>query len=214
MLDGCLRGRALCCLRGRALWLALRRCAAVARVMIVGGGCRGRRLASELANEGHAVRITTRTEVGRAAIEAAGAECWVGTPDRLATLRGALDAVTIVCWMLATASGTARELSELHGRRLELFLTQAIDTTVRGFVYEARGGAPSAPTVPGATGGVPAHGPERVSDDVLAAGGRIVRAITSRSAIPAVFVTANPEEVEGWLEDARAAVCGLLRAGA
>ena len=40
------------------------------------------------------MRITTRTEAGRAAIEAAGAECWIGTPDRLATLRRALDGVT------------------------------------------------------------------------------------------------------------------------
>ncbi len=107
-------------------------------MLIVAGGCRGRRLAAALVGEGHAVRITTRDERGRAAIEAAGAECWVGTPDRLATLRGALENVTILCWMLATATGSAEELDALHGSRLEFFMTQAIDTTVRGFVYEAR----------------------------------------------------------------------------
>ena len=77
----------------------------MARILIVGGGCRGRRLARQLVGEGHAVRITTRTEAGRAAIEATGAECWIGTPERLATLRGALESVTIVCWLLAGAGG-------------------------------------------------------------------------------------------------------------
>ena len=88
---------------------------------------------------GHAVRVSTRTEAGREAIEAAGAECWLGTPNRLATLRSALDSVTILCWLLGSAVGAAQELSELHTDRLRFFLTQAIDTTVRGFVYEARG---------------------------------------------------------------------------
>jgi len=30
---------------------------------------------------GHTVRATTRTEAGRAPIEAGGAECWIGMPD-------------------------------------------------------------------------------------------------------------------------------------
>ncbi len=34
-----------------------------------------------------------------------GAECLIGTPDRLASMRGALDGVTIACWMLATVQG-------------------------------------------------------------------------------------------------------------
>ena len=83
-----------------------RRCAgslrwrAVARILIVGGGCPGRQLAALMIERGHAVRITTRSERGRSAIEQTGAECWIGTPDRLATMRGALDHVTIACWML------------------------------------------------------------------------------------------------------------------
>src|SRR5271167_2225406 len=92
-----------------------------------------------MVDEGHVVRITTRSEAGRAAIEAAGAECWVGTPDRLATLRGALDSVAVACWLLGNAQDSHEQLAALHGSRLELFLTQMIDTTVRGFVYEARG---------------------------------------------------------------------------
>ncbi len=68
---------------------------AVARILLIGGGARGRALGGELTALGHAVRITTRTEAGRAAIEAVGAECWIGTPDRIATLRYALEGVTI-----------------------------------------------------------------------------------------------------------------------
>ena len=79
----------------------------MARILIVGGGCRGRRLAACMVAAGHSARITTRSEAGRGAIEQAGAECWIGTPDRLATLRGALDSVTIACWLLGSASGGA-----------------------------------------------------------------------------------------------------------
>jgi hypothetical protein len=161
--------------------------------MIVGGGCRGRQLAAEMVGEGHAVRITTRGEGGRAAIECVGAECWIGTPDRLATLRGALDAVTILCWMLGEARGSEAELAALHGPRLELFLTQAIDTTVRGFVYEARGAV--------------------VPEQALREGEQTVRRLTARSSIPAAFLTADPRERDAWLADARGAVRSLLHPG-
>jgi hypothetical protein len=162
----------------------------VARILIVAGGCRGRQLASAMVGEGHALRVTTRTEVGRAAIEATGAECWVGTPDRLATLRGALESVTIVFWLLGSAVGSPQAVRALHTSRLEFFLTQAIDTTVRGFVYEVRG-----TTTP---------------PDLLLDGERTVRAITERSAIPTAFLTADPSDVGAWLADARAAVDSLL----
>ena len=144
--------------------------------------------------DGHAVRITTRTEAGRAAIEASGAECWIGTPDRLATLRAALERVTILCWLLGSAAGSERELRELHTHRLRFFLTQAIDTTVRGFLYEAGTGG----TLPG----------------LLAEGERTARALTERNAIPAAFLTADPRELDGWLAAARGAVDSLLGSGA
>jgi uncharacterized protein YbjT (DUF2867 family) len=162
----------------------------VARILIVGGGCRGRQLAAELLDGGNAVRITTRDESARAAIEELGAECWVGTPDRLATLRGALDGVAILCWLLGTAQGTDEELTALFTTRLELFLTQAIDTTVRGVVYEAGGVS------------VPAQ--------ALAAGEEIARRLTASNRIPAVMLGADPNEPAGWLTEARAAVGGLL----
>ncbi len=170
----------------------------MARVLIVAGGCRGRGLAEALVGEGHAVRITTRSERGRAAIEAVGAECWVGTPDRLATLRGALENVTILCWMLATATGSAQELDALHGSRLEFFMTQAIDTTVRGVVYEAGGGSPGAPTLPA------------LASEMLAGGEAIVRALAERNSIPAAFLTSDPHDGDAWRAEALAAVASLL----
>jgi nucleoside-diphosphate-sugar epimerase len=178
----------------------------VARILIVGGGCRGRRLASALMANGreHAVRITTRSQAGRAAIEGIGAECWVGTPDRLSTLRGALENVTVVCWLLGSAKGSPDELHALHSTRLEFFLGQAIDTTVRGFVYEASGTevAPDRSTDGGAEA--------LVSRDAIAAGERIVRAVGERNAIPVAFLRADPTDSEAWLVAARATVGELL----
>jgi uncharacterized protein YbjT (DUF2867 family) len=158
--------------------------------MIVGGGCRGRELAARMVGEGHAVRVTTRTETGRAAIEQAGAECWIGTPDRLATLRGALDSVTVLCWLLGSATGSAEELAALHSTRLEFFLTQAIDTTVRGFLFEARGTS----TPP----------------DQLAAGEQIVRRLTERNSIPVSFLRGDLEDQSTWVAGAAGAVSELL----
>jgi hypothetical protein len=157
---------------------------------MLAGGCRGRQLATEMVAEGHAVRITTRSESGRAAIESSGAECWVGTPDRLATLRGTLDSVTIACWLLGSATGSPQQLDALHRSRLELFLTQAIDTTIRGFVYEARGTSTPA-------------------GDLLE-GERIVRKITERSRIPVALLTADPSDGGAWAAAAGDAVRALL----
>ena len=91
--------------------LADRLASAPMRVLLIGGGCRGLALTRELVADGHAVRAVTRTEAGRAAIEEAGAECWIGDPDVVGTLRYALENVTIVVWALGTASGTRRSRS-------------------------------------------------------------------------------------------------------
>jgi hypothetical protein len=168
----------------------------VARILIVGGGCRGRRLAAELVGRGHALRVTTRAEHGRAGIEATGAECWIGTPDRLATLRGALDGVTVACWLLAQARGEPAELQALHGSRLEFFLGQAIDTTVRGFVYDAS--------------------PGNVSAELLAQGTRLVGSLTELNAIPARVLAVGGElaaREQAWLGEANAAIDSLLAGG-
>lgn len=101
------------------------------RVLLVGGGCRGLELTRALTAEGHAVRAVTRTEAGRAGIEAAGGECWIGDPDRIGSLRYALANVTVLLWALGTVGR-----SELHGSRLEMMLERTVDTMVRGVVYE------------------------------------------------------------------------------
>ena len=136
------------------------------------------------------MRVTTRTESARTAIEATGAECWIGTPERLGTLRAALESVTIVCWLLGTAAGSEEELRALHASRLEFFLGQAIDTTVRGFLYEAAGGA--------------------VAADVLAEGERIVRRVAARNEIPIGFLRANPGDADAWLAEVHAEIGVLL----
>lgn len=165
---------------------------AVARILIVGGGCRGRALAVRLVQEGrHAVRITTRTESGRAAIETTGAECLIGTPDRLASMRGALDGVTIACWMLVTAQGDPEQVQALHSSRVESFLSGAIDTTMRGFIYEA------------ATSRGSAHDP-------VLAGERIVRTIAERNAIPITTLQTDIADSAAWQKEALAAIDGLL----
>lgn len=136
------------------------------------------------------MRVTTRTEAGRAAIAATGSECFIGTPDRLGTLRGALENVTVACWLLATATGPAEQVHALHGSRLESFVGHTIDTTVRGFIYEAAG---------------PIEPPE-----VLLQGERIVRVLTQRNAIPVSFLTADPADLDAWLAQARAVVDSAL----
>ncbi|GAC1489612.1 MAG: hypothetical protein NVS1B9_10600 [Solirubrobacteraceae bacterium] len=159
----------------------------MARVLIVAGGCRGLELAGELRADGHAVRITTRTEAGRARIERAGAECWIGTPDRIASLRYALENVTVVCWLLGCASG--ERIAELHGSRLDFMLAQTIDTTVRGVIYEAAGS---------------------VAAETLATGAELVARRAGYNEIPFGLLDADPRQRDVWLAQAKAAVARLL----
>jgi uncharacterized protein YbjT (DUF2867 family) len=104
----------------------------VARVLIVGCGCRGQALARELVAAGHAVRGTTRDPARTEAIAAAGAEPYVGDPDRIGTLMDALGGVTILCWLLGNVPD-----ADLHGPRLRMLFEKLVDTPVRGVVYEA-----------------------------------------------------------------------------
>jgi hypothetical protein len=106
-------------------------CAEMARILIVGCGCRGRELGRLLAADGHAVRGTSRTDAGRSAIEDAGLEGVVADPDRLATLLPVLEGVSVVVWLLGRVHDEA-----LHGARLRSLLVKLVDSPVRGFVYE------------------------------------------------------------------------------
>lgn len=102
---------------------------------MVGGGCRGLALARSLVAEGHAVRAVTREESKRPLLEEAGCECWIGDPDRIGTLRYALENATVLLWLLGTV-----HVEDLHGSRLEMMLERSVDTTVRGVLYEGRAG--------------------------------------------------------------------------
>jgi len=77
------------------------------------------------------VRGTTRDPARAGAIAAAGAEPYVGDPDRIGTLMGALAGVAVVCWLLGRVSDP-----DLHGGRLRMLFEKLVDTPVRGVVYE------------------------------------------------------------------------------
>jgi len=161
----------------------------VARILIIAGGARGRALATGLVADGHAVRITSREERRREAIEATGAECLIATPDRIATLRYALDGVTLACWLLGTACGEADAVAALHGTRLDFFVNQTIDTTVRGLVYEAAG---------------------TVEASALDAGRALISERAAYNAIPLAILDADPLDLATWTRQARAAIDALL----
>jgi nucleoside-diphosphate-sugar epimerase len=161
----------------------------MARVLIVGCGCRGRALARELRVAGHAVRGTTRDPANAEAIAAAGAEPYVGDPDRVATLMDALAGVTIVCWLMATAAGDAERVAALHDGRLRMLWEKLVDTPVRGVVHEAAGSLPP---------------------DVLARGRAVAEAAHETWRIPLVVLDTDPADHAAWLSAARVAVDGLL----
>jgi hypothetical protein len=158
--------------------------------VIIEGASRGLRLAGDLLADGHAVRVVTSAPSRQFAIEQVGAECFIGTPERLATLRGALEHVTIACWLLATACGDEQTLQTLHGSCLQRFLRGAIDSTLRGFVYEAGGSV--------------------VDAELLQRGTQIVSEAATRDSIPIAILTADPLDVDAWLTQARLVVNSLL----
>jgi hypothetical protein len=131
------------------------------------------------------VRGTTRSTDGVAAIEAAGVEGVVADPDRLGTIMGQLAGVTVVCWLMGSATGAP----DLHGPRLETLLERLVDTPVRGIVYEAAGS---------------------VEPALLTGGAAAVRAAAERWRMPAEVVEADPGAHEAWLAAMRAAVERLL----
>ena len=161
------------------------------RALIVGGGCRGLELARGLVADGHAVRAVTRGEAGRPAIESAGAECWIGDPDVIGTLRYALDNVTVLLWLLGTATGDRERVVALHGSRLRMMLEKTTDTTVRGVVYEAAG---------------------PVGAEVLAGGVEEMRLAHRTNEIPFALLQADPADRGAWLGAAHEAIGSLLGA--
>ena len=161
----------------------------MARCLIVACGCRGRELAAALRQRGHAVRGTTRDPARTAAIEAVGAEPFVGDPARVATMFPALDHVAVACLLLGSAAGTPESLAALYSTRLDMMMEKMVDTTVRGVVYETAGAVDSA---------------------LLAAGAERVRWWSQRSLIPYVLLDAHPTPPAAWTAAAADAVDAAL----
>ena len=160
----------------------------MARVLIVPCGCRGRELAAALRADGHAVRGTTRGAHVEE-IRAAGAEPYVGDPDRVATLMDALAGVTVVCWLMGTASGDPARVAALHDGRLRMLWEKLVDTPVRGVVHEAAGPLPAA---------------------VRERGRAVARTAHDTWRIPLELVEVDPADHAAWLPAARGAVARLL----
>ena len=157
----------------------------MARVLIVGCGCRGSSLGAALAASGHAVRGTTRSPGRVGQLEAASIEGVIADPDRLGTLVPALAGVTVVCWLM----GSAEHSPDVHGPRLRSLMEHLVDTPVRGLVYEAAGAADAA---------------------LLAEGASIVRDASRTWHMPMQIVDADPAAHDPWLEAMGAAVNRLL----
>ena len=160
----------------------------MARALIVGCGCRGRLLGAQMLGRGWAVRGTSRSEPGLAEIAAAGIEPALADPDRPGTVLDLVGDVTVVHWLLGSATGDPEEIAAIHGPRLERLLERLVDTPVRGFVYEAAG---------------------TVAPDLLNGGSEIVRAAAQRWRIPVEIVIADPADPRRWKDEVSAATARL-----
>jgi hypothetical protein len=162
----------------------------MARVLIVGGEDRAAALAQALLDEGYAVRLVLDPLSAARGAPPGSAEVAGGDPDRPGTLKPALEHVAVACWLFGSAPGGEDRVGALHGARLERFLHQTIDSSVRGLLYEAAGSL----------------------DAALLEGGReIVSGFAHAHAVPLAFITADPSDRTRWREDAREALGTLMR---
>jgi nucleoside-diphosphate-sugar epimerase len=150
----------------------------VARALIVGCGCRGRALGTRLADDGWAVRGTSRDPGGAEAIEAAGLESAIADPERPATVLDLIGDVTVVHWLLGSVRAEPDVQEAIHGPRLERLLEKLVDSPVRGLVYEAAGG---------------------VEPALLERGAGLVRTAAETWHIPVEIVEADPADHGAWL---------------
>jgi uncharacterized protein YbjT (DUF2867 family) len=157
----------------------------VARVLIVGCGCRGEALARELIASGHPVRGTTRNAERATQLEAAGIEAVVADPYRLATLLPHVANTSVMCWLMGSATGD--DVEALHTTRLQTVMERLVDTPVRGMVYEAAG---------------------TIDRQLLLGGAAIVRAAAATWEMPEAIVEADPADGEAWR---KAMVAGVER---
>ena len=112
------------------------------------------------------------------------------TPAENGTLRYALENVTLLLWLLGTASGEPELIEPLHGSRLRMMLEKTTDTTVRGVVYEAAG---------------------PVGAELTASGLAEMELAKEKNAIPYGLITADPlGDRDVWLAQAHGAIEALL----
>ena len=149
----------------------------MARALIVGCGCRGRELGAALVEDGWVVRGTTRDPAATAAIEAAGIEPVLADPERIGTVLEAIEGVTLIFWLLGSATGDPESVAAIHGPRLQRLLEEIVDTPVRGFVYELTGELP------------PEHAVSAFE---------VLRSASERWKIPFEVVDADPARIELW----------------
>ncbi|HEY0276978.1 MAG TPA: NAD(P)H-binding protein [Solirubrobacterales bacterium] len=161
----------------------------MARALIVGCGCSGRALGSELLEEGWAVRGTSRDEEGLAAIEAAGIEPARADPEKPATILELVDDVAVVVWLMGNATGEDDEVAAIHGPRLESLLERFVETPVRGFIYEGVGTA---------------------YPKLLVGGAELVRNAERTWRIPVTVTETAREHGPQWVEELEAAVAEIL----
>ena len=171
----------------------------------MGGGDRGWLLGRAVVEAGHAARVVPsdashagaqgRAHPGaRAAAEQRKSkphdpELFPADPRRLATLRGALERVTLACWLFGSASGSQEEVQAWHGDRLEAFVRQLLDSSARGFVYEAAGS---------------------VAPEVRAQGARLAAETAARHAMVLGLLEQDPADEAAWLEQARERTLALV----
>jgi nucleoside-diphosphate-sugar epimerase len=161
----------------------------MARALIVGCGCRGRVLGRALIDAGWQVRGTARSPARLAEIEADGIDAAVADPDRVGTLVDLIDDVTVIFWLLGSATGEEEAVAALHGPRLERMLEEIVDTPVRGFVYEGFG---------------------TMRSEVIAGALAALRDARERWRIPFEVVDAVGGDVELWREGMLAAAAELV----
>ena len=149
----------------------------MARALIVGCGCRGRELGVELVADGWLVRGTTRDPARLGEIEAAGIEAALVDPGKIGDVLDHVADVTLLFWLMGTASGDVDVVAALHGSRLERLIEELVDTPVRGVVYEAAGS---------------------VAGDVLERGVEVVEYARATWRIPAAVIAADPADSEAW----------------
>jgi hypothetical protein len=137
------------------------------------------------------VRGTAREARTLEKIERSGIEAVAADPSRIGTIVEAIEGVTVIFWLLGSATGPLDEVAALHGDRLERLLEEIVDTPVRGVAYELTGEIDQAQAL-------------RALE--------LLRAAGERWHMPFEVIDADPREHDLWLEGMVGAAEGLVSA--